>query len=470
MHLLRAETAASTHNGTLLEKLNVKLPEIQKEILVTAVPVKDGIDIDSLRHEDRVQDEPSTEFEWNDGPGDDLESFAEIDKMTPENRQQQKCTVLLQGFPALKPQPMEKVLKRLLQREFKWSVVLNEKAVDEHDHKFVFVRFSKVKDAEWFGKNWARTKLSIPSLNAIFDTEVSSNGEAEGEADAEVRRILRNKANYGTVTTVGTQDLDEVLEYYKLYKVEPNDLVAVPREMREKIVRDIILFRFRLLTLERENRRKEDERERLLAKARVRQLFQGLTQSAEVEEETEGPMSHLNDEQYEKHLATIEKDALESAFQAELRAVKQTETGEKAKLVRQLKLALEYERSLVENKAEHMDDTRRSAEMRYTQQRAEFKQREEAADQMDIDDEASDAVEPQEIRIRLRSEGDSGLKQKVAELVEEYLGVAEEVLIDFIYNHIEQGGAKEDLVAELRETLDEDSEAVAGQLYEYIDK
>lgn len=66
------------------------------------------------------------------------------------------------------------------------------------------------------------------------------------------------------------------MQSYSDYKVDYNDLIDVPNEMKEGIIRDIIKFRSRMLLIEKENRQKQIENERLVTKNKLNELFKGL--------------------------------------------------------------------------------------------------------------------------------------------------------------------------------------------------
>ena len=66
----------------------------------------------------------------------------------------------------------------------------------------------------------------------------------------------------------------------------------------------------------------------------------------------------------------------------------------------------------------------------------------------------------------------SKLNDKIIELVEEYLGVKDEFLVQVINDNLQNSSLskKKELIEELVEVLDEDSENLVNDLWKYIEK
>lgn len=556
---------SADNNHDLISLLkDYNLAEIPESV-TTKIPVAGTVDISSIvsQNDRKIPtgfNDPSTKndldaaiIEDNIEEDEEPQHFVELATLEPKNRQQQLCTVLLQGFPALKRPAIEKVLKLLLltqpasiSNSFVWTVIVSDH--DQSDRKNVFLRFSSVEMKEWFQQNWKHLKSVLPSVSSVFtDDEENVEKAVEKNLDnkvekmevdsgvlkkvtAEVSHILANSKNFGRGSrTTGTEDLDEVMQYYRTYKVENSELVEVPKDIKEKIVKDIIKFRSKVLTIEKDRRKKEIERERRKAKARLTQIFQGIKEAAvtetapepmEIEEDAEEKLDHMEpmtEAEYEKHLVEKEAKELEEAYAKRVQKVEHQERTEKARLVDQLTTATNYEENLIENKFTSMEDIKSFQDfnvdrinaglssklqlyynnhLEYLRIRNNERTREELRDTLDAEEEAKQSGEkftytvPQvekaetvisnlpespdvEMNIVVADLPETKLRsvrEKISELVEEFLGIKETVLIDFIYDFVLEKnlGLKEELVTELQETLDEDSQIVVDKLHLHV--
>lgn len=556
--------AGNNQDLLLLLKSYPKLDSISA-ISTASVPVSTGFDVSEIvslndkripsANSTAVKNEKDAEPEENGIEDDDTEPeyYVEVLLLEPRNRQQQLSTVLFQGFPALKKRAIEKVLRILLPSAFQWTVISNDQANDQSGHKNVFVRFSSYELVGSLRRNWELLQKSLPTVQIVCEAteESSPGGEAEEikselkettdkvpagsastvdpllqKAVTEISKVVGNTKNYGRGSNKsGTEDLDEVMQYYKSYKVESSELVEVPKDIKEKIVNDIIRFRSRVLTIERDRRKKEIEQERRKAKARLTRIFQGIKEAAvaesaaddamEVEEETEvvNPVDSMTEAEYEKHLAEKAAQELEKEYAEKLLQLEKLEKTEQARLLEQLASARTYEENLIENKFTLMDDIKSFQDFdvdrinsnlstklqRYYNNHREYvrlrnmeRAKEEAMDALDAENDVKDTsekpvfsapevsmteattTEPStDVNIviaELPVDKLDSIKNKISDLVEEYLGIKENVLIDFVYDFLLEKnlGLKEELIGELQETLDEDSQVVVDQLHLHI--
>ena len=91
---------------------------------------------------------------------------------------------------------------------------------------------------------------------------------------AKINLIINNPINYTKgKKNSGTEDLDQVLDSYSNYKVDNNDLIDIPNNMKENIIKDIIRFRSRMLLIEKEQRKKEIEMERIKTKNKLKRII-----------------------------------------------------------------------------------------------------------------------------------------------------------------------------------------------------
>lgn len=458
-----------------------------------------------------------------------------VSEMIPQNRQQQLTTVLFQNCPSLNKNAMEKVL--LL-----FSLLLSENSlvqwchITEHDLanvNGVFVRFSSVR--------WVRKMRSCwEQLKSAFDVEYVCEEQGLDDSSpvdtalllkvtAEISGIIANKKNSVKSTSkTGTEDLDEVMKYYRTYKVENSELVEVPRELKTKIVKEIIKFRSKVLTIERDARKREIELESKKAKARITQIYQGIKEARQVgqddsaaaaveqqemdDSKNQDPLDLMSDEEYERYLADKKAIALKAAYEERLAKMHQLELAQKSSLLQQLHNAQSYEDNLMENKFSYLEDYKQFVEPQtnsrnpvlstnlqlyfndhseYLRVRSLQRSAEEEKDKLDEEDELQQQKESQTVAPvpRASESNDSkstdfndiviselspavleSINEKTGELIEEYLGIREEVLVEFIIDFIKEHNLtkKDSLITELQETLDEDSKNVVNSLYSFI--
>lgn len=476
------------------------------------------------------------------------ELMVTVDDMVPRNRQHQLATVLFQNCPSLSNNAMEKVLVLISLLLSKERSVAQWCRISDHDLanvNGVFVRFSSVAAVRTLRRHW-------DTLRTVFDVELVAGVPLDNEEakespidDArlqkirtEIAGIIANKNNRGkTASRSGTEDLDEVMQYYRTYRVENSELVEVPKELKAKIVKEIIRFRSKVLSIERDARKREIELETRKAKARITQIYQGIKESssgpqsvssdgaldeaaenAALEEQklddskTDDPIDTMTNEEYEKYLKEKEALHLKSVYDQKIEKMHSLEKFEKASLLAQLNSAASYEDNLIDNKLSYLEDYKQfvdfevtsrnpvlSSNLRlYYNNHSEYlrirniqRSAEEEKDKADEEEEAQQQRElptapsvPTQAKThevdtsgvdgivisKLSSEVQTKIHDRIGELIEEYLGIKEDVLIDFINDFILENNLskKDTLIAELQETLDEDSNNVVNSLYECI--
>ncbi|KAF8004898.1 hypothetical protein HF325_000355 [Metschnikowia pulcherrima] len=536
-------TASNGHHKLILDLIKHTPAPISGPVPVFQIPVRLDVDVTAIigrngrkmpenGNENILRGSGSmhTESDSLEDSAEDAEadetppSYMELSAFQPRNRLEQVTTIFLQDFPALRPKQVDRVFSKVASacpldhgKEYRFSLITES----INDTRGVFLRFSTVKVTQWARQTFPTL---FPNITTIFDESLVDLAEENdtktpdllslGSLAAEIAAIFANKKLYSRRSgRSGTEDLDEVMQYYRTYKVENSELVEVPKELKEVIVRDIIKFRAKVLTIEREARKKEIEKERRKAKLRLTLIFE----------------DHLSDEEYEKHLAAEAKAQLEAQFAAQHKEMRKLEQNEKAALLEKLHTARGYEQALVENKLALMDEykavqdhgvqepvimhdsgfTSVGAKMKlyynnhgeYIRIRSHERSKEEALDDADRTEEFKSLDQPKDapifaatisntkqaskilkqeqsnpssivnVVVSTFSEGElAAVKEKIGSLIEEFLGIREDVLIEFIYDFVLENNlsSREDLIAELQETLDEDSTTVAEQLHEYI--
>lgn len=526
-------------NDDIISKLKgYKRPEYNHIEPMFSIPVIGDVDVDELLKHQRLNKSLTSKYGLStsvddatavSNVGDELENplrlFVGLDRLLPHNKQEQKATVALLKCPALRKNAMEKVLNSIVSLLPKKGLFLWTELTDaDIGENNIFIRFSSIPLAKLFcGLLEKFTDVFQPEV--VSDVEPASNDTEEEklrEVASSISNIIANKNNYGKLTgKTGTEDLDNIMQHYSQYKVDNADLVDIPTDMKDKIVREIIKFRSRVLTLEKDARKKELEQERQKAKARITNLFEDIKESNVVPGESastaqDTAMKEEEEEQdsvpEDEYIKLVEEEMAKKrneAYQRKLQKVQHLETVEVFSLLQQLKAAQTYENNLVDNKFSYLEDFKAFSDLDvpqinpilssklqlYFNDHAEYlkvrnfeRSQEEQNDKMDLENEqievkesapvivateapkASESVVSDISILELPQTKLDALKNRIGDLILEYLGVKEDLLIDFIYDFLCENNLseKENLISELQETLDEDSVVVVEEIYKFL--
>lgn len=466
---------------------------------------------------------------------DDPKLLIEIDTIQPKNLQQQLSTIVLNNFPNLKNNVVELVLLSMVNvtadksshGPFHWSQINYEFT----DLKVILIKFDKVEDSKWFVETYNQISTLLPKVEMIYShfvqdklAEVPSHPSTNIEAlKNRLKLTLYASKNFAKPKLQGLEELDQVMKSYSDYKVDYNDLVDVPNEMKDGIIKDIYKFRCRMLLIEKENRQKRIEHERLVTKNKLNELFQGIEKTEEERKSKEKQSSHevteqedvvvipdqqdhLNDEEYEKMTREQEANKYDQEYQAQLEKFSRLHSSEKSKLENKLKKLLNYEANLIENKLTHVEKLRNYEKLEittmYTYRYNDYLKQRNAKrtleSKLDAEDAAAEEKEQKETESKHQHDSAQAKKQKlqasatlkldlpaieslsedikkqiyekINSLVEEYLGIPDDFLIDVIKQHIEVNGFEENsaLVHDLVEVLDEDAKNLVNDLYLFV--
>lgn len=319
---------------------------------------------------------------------EDIKLYVSIDKLKPENFQNQLTTIIINQFPTnLKSNLIEQLLKMLMNlKKFVWSFINHELI----DLKLIFIKFDQLKDLKWFLLTYCdHISQLIPNVTIITNDKVneylnnnkdSSLAKVEpskitDNLKAKINLIINNPINYTKgKKNSGTEDLDQVLDSYSNYKVDNNDLIDIPNNMKENIIKDIIRFRSRMLLIEKEQRKKEIEMERIKTKNKLKELFEGIKENstdsttrkainkAAVGVNISPKVSHrdeyedMNDKEYEEFIAVEERNKLNDQYNKKLKSFQNNQHAEYIKLTNKLKSLQNYESDLIDNKLKYIDN------------------------------------------------------------------------------------------------------------------
>lgn len=520
-------------------------------------PSGDGSKNANSPEQDNEQQDETDEMEVEE----EMTRFVPLEELVPTNLKQEVTTVCVKSFPNVKGPSIEKIISILFEKSpfgsskqlFQWSMLTNEHT----DDRYIYIRFYSIDVAKWFIYNAKEPMSQISDKISVVADSSSENYLVAPSEDknsdfsqqlVQIRRILNNSKNHeNSSKKTGLEDLDEVMQHYNTYTVEQSELVDVPKDMKKKIVKDIIKFRSKVLTIEKDRRKREIELERRKAKSRLQMIFEGIKETAAVEkgeeevveaeeEDGESLEDKMDEEEFLKYIEQEKKRVMEEEYAKRLGFLLNKEQTEKVPLVEKLNKLVNYENNLIDNKFVYIEDFRNFDDLNvesitsnmskasryklnytnhseYIRLRNKERAREEELDaaeelkelaeaesvqaaqkfissfrnnQPKPEVEAEVAAASEEVVEAVGSEDAEmdinvdisnlseqqlqSINDKIGELIEEYLGIRELVLIDFIFDFIKRNNltAKEELISELDETLDEDSVIVVKDLWNFI--
>lgn len=307
-----------------------------------------------------------------------LNYYVDLKEFLPKNLHDQLSVVILLNFLELKKVFIEKILEIMINSlnediKFSWSTV-NSKLIGRI---IVYVRFEYIEDVKLFidfYKDQISKLLDLKEISLIYnkkihnfikETKLETN---ENKLDLliymKIKFIVENyKSFQKNSSNSDTKELNEVLKYYNDYKIDENELIDVPNNMRETIVKDIIKFRSKVLILERKNREKELELERIKTKNRLTKLFKDINevgeQKIEDHSDEKGKNNFFNDthknisDDVDTHNNSIYKSDKE-IFLEKLDLFK-TQVKEITCLREKLNNSNNYEKYLIKNKSNFIE-------------------------------------------------------------------------------------------------------------------
>ncbi|SCU86130.1 LAMI_0D00562g1_1 [Lachancea mirantina] len=313
------------------------------------------------------------------------------------------------------------------------------------------------------------------------------------------------------------EDADLVVQY----KVDVSTLSDLPRSSLDQLCKDIMYFRTRVLTAEKEKHAKEEQNENRRRRLHLKKVLEQIRKSQgkdetnlDVDDDEEGVSGEEEIEEDEQDDWVVEqareaKERQESdrRFEKMIQDA-ETEIMDLAALKKAIGRTRDYEILLRQERGSHLRELMHMAADPYYDHRRSFKADEERRDAedralhpeatvpaMDPADEGSSQIpvaaetattgpvqapfkieitKPQktqaETLVYSEEELEAALNKLrssklVEQLVQEFLGESEQDLVDYIFDHISENRSKNALCEELRDTFDDDAVTIADKIW-----
>ncbi|RLV95654.1 U1 small nuclear ribonucleoprotein component SNU71 [Spathaspora sp. JA1] len=414
-----------------------------------------------------------------------LTHYVSLSNFTPTSLKDQVNTIILKNISNLPTSLPARLLaiERLLNMcmniaatpvSYTWSIINHEYLLDLN---LVFIRFNNTSDVSWFLSSFDKSFEVIPNEQFTLNENIPKSQVPDSIKSFQHGNTVKDK----------TDESQEILNYYKSqYKVDNSELVDIPNSMKESTIVNILKFRSQVLIMEKENRKRDLERERLKTRDKLKSLFEEKRVEQQVESSKEytprDEFEDMDEEEYREYLEFKQRETLDKQYSDSLVKMKQKETH-KSQLLNQLEQVSNYEDSLIDNKLKHIDDVKQdnTHHIYYTNYNHYLKLRnskrtiEQTNDELDRKEEHAQKVPkretqpeqlPDEPNVQINLDH---LQPKIIELVKEYLGIQDDFLIEVINEHLSTHGLthKSNLVEELTQVLDEDAVSLIDDLWEY---
>ncbi|KAG7767739.1 hypothetical protein KL931_003552 [Ogataea haglerorum] len=394
--------------------------------------------------------------------------------------------------------------------KFSWTALNN----DTINSKIIFIEFHDLLTLYLFEKmvNSENIKVRLKQTARMACEKLADSIEITEIDSFKFNERLSQIEKHETLRKRGTQNING---QDQVYIVDSKDLEDVPPDMLDLVKQNLIDFRMRVLYLESQKKEQQMIRDKQLSKMKLRRMLPTSNDRTDDESDDEIQDDGIDDEEFKNQQETQAQIRAEKTF---LMRIQQTRKRDEARLksIEAFHKNIEhhaYETEYVVSARKRFLDSFVSGikdasnkidqnfsyyvnHSNYLAFRSKRKQEEERMDAIDRDEEAKerDATAEQEefmasftkksVKISLRKKGEAPalseeqvekVRRKAEEVLEEFLGVREESLVDFIVSFVSNNyyrGKDNDeyraFVSELAETLDEDAETAVDQVYKCI--
>ncbi|SCV05201.1 LANO_0H02278g1_1 [Lachancea nothofagi CBS 11611] len=468
----------------------------------------------------------------NDGEKSSLDKFQDLKQFLPISVDQQLCTISIENFQGNLTQDQlahfVKQLDELTTQSTRtpnalecWTVL---KGLDTFT---LFLRCAALEQLPilieyWtlMFKQWSEDDTSIkPQLHYDENTDRYCKDHTTKSFELESTYITKDALHLSNQlqefrdnAAVATDEIQSVD-----YKVDISTLSDLPRSSLEQLCKDIIHFRTRVVTIEKEKRAKAEYEENKRMGQHMMQVFDQIRRSkgnadsmddedgselngggdeAEDEEDEEDDLivEKRKEEQREKEEDMLYNELLghyTSKVEVRFRSLQEQVAREKA-----YESNLEQERPLYLKELLHLAyspyyDHHRSykdEELRHDDEDRIMHGIAEAAEEQKPDiEQIPSTSEPSKFKLKIGKpqEEEGTLVQSdddlanligklrdsnvVQELVIEFLGESDDDLTQYIFDHLKEHRSRKALLGELRETFDDDADMIVERIWEKLE-
>lgn len=394
----------------------------------------------------------------------------------------------------LKKEQVERILNLITApAEFVWSFI------DDEEQKLVFVRLAgtesvknsvlrqlaklecKVDGAD------IKLKFENNTLQLISQLEAQDAGAAEAAVDqAQIDKIVSSGGggSSGPAEDVLSGDSMD-------YQIDENELKGLPVESLPQLRKDIKEFRLKVLQLEKNKREKELAEESRRSQQQMRKLFEGFKKDGkdvdfddeDGEQDEDGDEDDEDDEAVNKKAVEKEKQLMMRRFNDKLRHVL-TIQQRNQELIEELNYVESYESRIDKQVKEEYEfgKFKPSNRDKFRELEKDEVDRQESHVEQKLLQESENFLKSISAPIKFSTVGAGGssedqdsfehklqdVKPQIGKLIEEYLGVEEEELLDYILMILRDNRDKDVLVEELKETFDEDAVQIGDAIWNLV--
>lgn len=344
--------------------------------------------------------------------------YQSLKQFFPIGLQQQLHTISLQGLPnKLSNESLERFLSECMDRGLTWQDI--EDTVDieswtnvrfsELQTQDVYFRFGQIDDKVYAILSKSLEILFAPPADEsryaiefhidsntrqfVQDSDVEIKQEGHEEIRDELLKLLKTLED--SDGSSGKSD-ESPFDQFSDYQVDLNTLSDLPSESLPQLCKDIIDFRTRVVSIEREKRVRESYEENRRRKHQIMRIFDQIRKSAKDTSGADEMESDESDDERAEDGGTNEDDLLiekqrqdrikEESHQRYEEALRKLRNDIEPRLIslqREISRQRNYEQTLIAERPLHLKELLHQASDPYYDHHRSFKQAEEEKDAAD---------------------------------------------------------------------------------------